>query len=250
MIKAKKSGAGHTMYKVCRRVLNAPIVAEDTYCLEVIGKELRGEGEVNAKGEKEGRGTLVYDDGDMYEGQWLAGHFHGQGKMTYATGSVYKGAWVQDKKHGYGKYSSAQGDAYEGEFQASLYHGRGKLTHPDGSSYDGEGADGKRQGRGKVTNVAGSSYDGEWADSEQHGSGTYTWDDGEVDVGCYEAGAEVGQGVRWSECGPGGRAGAVGRRGGAQHPTGRAKIGMSSDEDRYELGWPVRRVSPLGRRRT
>ena len=236
--------------KVCRRVLNGPIVAEDTYCLEVIGKELRGEGEVNAKGEKEGRGTLVYDDGDMYEGQWLAGHFHGQGKMTYATGSVYKGAWVQDKKHGYGKYSSAQGDAYEGEFQASLYHGRGKLTHPDGSSYDGEWAEGKRQGRGKVTNGAGSSYDGEWADSEQHGSGTYTWDDGEVDVGCYEAGAEVGQGVRWSECGPGGGVGAAGRRGGAQHPAGRAKIGMSSDEDRFELGWPVRRVSPLGRRRT
>ena len=49
MIKAKKSGAGHRMYKVCRRVLTGPIVEEDTYCLEVVGKELRGEGEVTTR---------------------------------------------------------------------------------------------------------------------------------------------------------------------------------------------------------
>ena len=28
--------------------------------------------------------------------------------------------------------------------------------------------------------------------------GTYTYADGEVDVSCYEAGADVGQGVKWS----------------------------------------------------
>ena len=64
MIKAKKSGAGHRMYKVCRRVRQAPIVKEHTYCLEVVGKELRGEGERNAQGEEEGRGTMVYASGD------------------------------------------------------------------------------------------------------------------------------------------------------------------------------------------
>ena len=84
MIKAKKSGAGHKMYKVCRRVLNAPIVKEDTYCLEVVGKELRGEGEVNAQGEPEGRGTMVYASGNMYEGQWLAGKQSGEGRCTFA----------------------------------------------------------------------------------------------------------------------------------------------------------------------
>ena len=88
MIKAKKSGAGHKMYKVCRRVLHGPIVKEDTYCLEVVGKELRGEGERNAQGEEEGRGTMVFADGNMYEGQWRAGTAHGQGKATYATGDV------------------------------------------------------------------------------------------------------------------------------------------------------------------
>ena len=175
MVKAKKSGAGHTMYKVCRRVLIAPIVAKDTYCLEVIGKELRGKGGRNAQGEPEGRGTMVYEEGGMYEGQWLAGVRHGQGKNTSATGNVYEGEYVKDQRHGHGKYTFADGEAYEGEF-----------------------VEGKKHGRGKKTNADRSSYDGEYVNSEKHGIGTYTHADGMVEVGCYEAGADVGQGVRWS----------------------------------------------------
>ena len=175
MVKAKKSGAGHTMYKVCRRVLIAPIVAKDTYCLEVIGKELRGKGGRNAQGEPEGRGTMVYEEGGMYEGQWLAGVRHGQGKNTSATGNVYEGEYVKDQRHGHGKYTFADGEAYEGEF-----------------------VEGKKHGRGKKTNADRSSYDGEYVNSEKHGIGTYTHAEGVVEVGCYEAGADVGQGVRWS----------------------------------------------------
>ena len=169
MIKAKKSGAGHKMYKVCRRVLSGPIVAEDTYCLEVVGKELRGEGEVNAQGEREGRGTMVFVSGDMYEGQWLAGNQHGQGKSTGAEGSVYVGGYVEGKRHGHGKY-----------------------TYPFGGYYEGEWADSKQHGRGKITNADGSSYDGEWADGKKHGTGTFTSADGMVVVGRYKAGTKVG----------------------------------------------------------
>ena len=175
MIKAKKSGAGHKMYKVCRRVLFGPIVAEDTYCLEVVGKELRGEGERNAKGEPEGRGTLVRAEGSMYEGQWLAGEKHGQGKNTEATGDVYEGGYVEGEKQGHGKFTFAGGDVYEGEFQKGDYHGRGKETY-----------------------ATGDSYDGEWVDNEKHGIGTFAYANGNVDVSCYEAGADVGQGVKWS----------------------------------------------------
>ena len=197
MIKAKKSGAGHKMYKVCRRVLTGSIVAEDTYCLEFVGKELRGEGERNAQGEEEGRGTEVYASGNMYEGQWLAGKKHGQGKYTFATGNVYEGEFVEGQRHGHAKYTFAIGDVYEGEFQGA-HHGRGKETNADGSSYDGEWADGKKHGRGKFTFADGDVYDGEFADHEQHGIGTYTYANGNVEVGCYEAGADVGQGVKWS----------------------------------------------------
>jgi len=175
MIKAKKSGAGHKMYKVCRRVLHGPIVKEDTYCLEVVGKELRGEGGVNAQGEKEGRGTMVRADGDMYEGQWRAGKPHGQGKFTEAIGNVYEGGFVADKRHGHGKWSFAPGDVYEGEFVADKRHGRGKMAY-----------------------ASGNSYEGEWAEGKMHGKGTYTYANGELDVIRCEANARVGQGVRWS----------------------------------------------------
>ena len=221
MIKAKKSGAGHKMYKVCRRVLNGPIVKEDTYCLKVVGKELRGEGEVNAQGEKEGRGTLVFPDGNMYEGQWRAGKAHGQGKYTVATGDVYEGEFVEGAPHGHGKYSYSSGSVYEGEWVADKKHGRGKLTHADGNSYEGEWAEGKKHGKGMYTYAdgasyegeyaedkkhgkgtetyaSGDSYEGEWADDKKHGKGTYTFPNGEVDVVRFEAGAPVGQAVRWS----------------------------------------------------
>ena len=150
MIKAKKSGAGHKMYKVCRRVLQAPIVKEDTYCFEVVGKELRGEGDVNAQGEWEGRGTMVYASGAMYEGQWRAGKRHGQGKFTYATGDMYEGGYVEDKRHGRGKYSYSFGDVYEGEYVKDKKHGRGKETRASGNSYEGEWADDKKARQGHV----------------------------------------------------------------------------------------------------
>ena len=134
MVKAKKSGAGHRMYKVCRRVLTGPIVKKDTYCLEVVGKELRGKGERNAQGEEEGRGTMVYASGDMYEGQWRAGKKHGQGKYTTTTSEVYEGGYVEGKRHGYGENSFADGDLYEGEWVAGKRHGRGKYTHATGNS--------------------------------------------------------------------------------------------------------------------
>ena len=129
MIKAKKSGAGHKMCKVCRRVLLGPIVKEDTYCLELVGKELRGEGERNAAGEEEGRGTMVFASGNMYEGQWLAGKQHGQGKYTFAytydVGSSYDGEWVEGKKHGTGTYTYANGEVEVGCYEADTDVGQG-----------------------------------------------------------------------------------------------------------------------------
>ena len=128
MVKAKKSGAGHRMYKVCRRVLTGPIVKKDTYCLEVVGKELHGKGERNAQGQEEGRGTMVYASGDMYEGQWRAGKKHGQGKYTTATGDVYEGEYVENVREGHGKLSFATGDVYEGGFVDGKKHGVGTYT--------------------------------------------------------------------------------------------------------------------------
>ena len=44
----------------------------------------------------------------------------------------------------------------------------------------------------------GGSYEGEHQRGLRHGKGKYTYETGGVEIGCYEAGADVGQGVRWS----------------------------------------------------
>ena len=180
-VKAKKSGAGHRMYKVCRRGCTGctrctPVVAEDTYGLFLTAKgELRGEGEVNAQGEREGQGTMVYASGDMYEGQWLAGEKQGRGKLNNATGNVYEGEWAKDERHGHGTDTYANGDLYDGQYVKD-----------------------EKQGCGKYGYSSGDVYDGEWAGGEQHGIATFTYADGSVMVGCFEADAVVGQGVHWS----------------------------------------------------
>ena len=72
------------------------------------------------------------------------------------------------------------------------------MTHANGNSYEGEWAEGKQHGKGTYTFADGSSHEGEFAEGNKHGKGTYTYASGAVKVGCYEANADVGQGVRWS----------------------------------------------------
>ena len=104
IINAKKSGAGHTMYKVCRRVLTGPIVAEDTYCLEVVGKELRAaRGRSTRRGRRRGEGRRC------------------PSAATYTRGSGWR---ARSTGTGQGKSTSCTGDVYEGEFQKDDYHGR------------------------------------------------------------------------------------------------------------------------------
>ena len=100
MIKAKKSGAGHKMYKVCRRVLTGPIVKEDTYCLEVVGKELRGEGEVNAAGQKEGQEE---DAGE--KDSWFGGSRYCHTRL------------LRDSRHGSNSRASPNGRAWGQSFK-------------------------------------------------------------------------------------------------------------------------------------
>ena len=99
MADAKKDGGSHRLFTLCRQVLFAPTVAEDTYT-----------GERNAEGKP-----------------------HGQGKKVYVSGNVYEGGWAAGKKEGRGTYRYADGNEYEGEYKGGKKEGRGILLHPDGA---------------------------------------------------------------------------------------------------------------------
>ena len=219
MMDAKKSGAGHKMYKVCRLVPPNPKMEENTYCSAIENQQPVGTGELGADGKTpEGRGVMVYASGDMYEGQWKAGKREGQGttryaignvyvgqykantkegegKFCYATGDVYEGQYKAGKHEGKGKYSSANGNVYEGQYKANMREGQGTESYANGDVYDGEWKADKREGQGTYRSASGNVYEGEWKADNKEGRGKYTFANRDVYEGQWMANMKKGQGT-------------------------------------------------------
>lgn len=121
-----------------------------------------------------------YDNGDVYEGDFVNGKKHGDGKYTRADGSVFDGEYKNDKKHGRGRCSWANGNSYVGMWADGSQHGHGILLCPDGRRYDGDWRMGKQHGRGTFSNAEGDIYEGEWKDGLKHGKGKMTTKDGHL----------------------------------------------------------------------
>ena len=61
-------------------------------------------GQTNYLGQKEGRGKMIYGNGDVYEGCWHANRKNDFGKYTARDGSIYEGEFKNGKKHGFGTF--------------------------------------------------------------------------------------------------------------------------------------------------
>ena len=119
--------------------------------------------------------TLVYDDGihddgvyngDVYDGDvYCEGTCpHGFGTIIWSNGEQYEGQWEYGEMHGYGVYvyrlpNDAQ--VYQGEFKHGLLQGHGKMRWSDGRNYEGEWREGGMQ-RGTLRWHNGDFYEGEW----------------------------------------------------------------------------------------
>jgi hypothetical protein len=160
-------------------------------------------------GLRHGKGTMTYEDGGGYEGDFADDEFHGKGKwtygkdgeryvyigdfvggiehgkgkLTYPDGEVYEGDWVNGKEHGKGKITTPSGIIFEGDFVDGIT-GKGKFTMPNGDVYEGENVDGKAHGKGKMIYADGDVYEGEWAD-DMFVKGKATRADGEVFEGTF-----------------------------------------------------------------
>lgn len=77
-----------------------------------------------------GNGKMVWDNGNIYEGQWLNGIKQGTGKLIWANGDVYEGQWQNDKMHGKGKLTSKEGKVYEGDFANDKFVKATALNYP------------------------------------------------------------------------------------------------------------------------
>lgn len=129
------------------------------------------DGEVDDKGNFTGK--IVYNNGDVYDGNVVDGVFSGKVTIHYDYG-VYSGEWKDGEKNGTGTMTWSDGDSYEGDFVSGVMHGVGKFTWACGDVYVGEWKGGTMSGKGKLTwgNKC-EYYEGEFSNGERHGKGIY-----------------------------------------------------------------------------
>lgn len=146
-----------------------------------------------------GTGKVIYDDGDVYEGEFLNGKRHGSGTYYYSNGGWYKGQWKDGSKtgSGTGKMIYDDGDIYEGELLNGKRHGSGTYNYSDGGWYKGQWKDGSKagSGTGKLIYDNGGVYEGELLEGKRHGTGTYHYPDGAVYNGAWVSGKRQGTGT-------------------------------------------------------
>lgn len=124
------------------------------------------DGERNATGQREGRGTMRFANGEIYEGEWKEDKYEGRGIYRYPDGAVYDGEYVAGKKEGHGSYRFADGATYVGEYVAGKQEGCGKYRFANGNMYEGNFKANTMDGRGVYRYADGTEYDGEFKANE------------------------------------------------------------------------------------
>ena len=157
------------------------------------------EGHLDHLGEPHGRGTVTWENGGKYDGEWVDGKANGHGIMNYGNGDRYEGGWKDGCRFGQGVHHFKDGGVYEGQWRNAAPDGQGKMTLKNGSHYEGSWKDGKWHGPGIVRPVNG----GEWEGTFHMGKctvGTLRRPNGELEVGRYDSvnPDDVKEGVWWS----------------------------------------------------
>lgn len=112
-------------------------------------------------GKNTGNGTYVWNNGDIYEGEFENDLMHGTGKLSIVGKGTYEGKFVKGKKSGIGTYTFVNGDVYIGEWLDDKMNGEGTYTFANGDKYSGNFSNNMFNGYGTYTKN-GQSYSGTW----------------------------------------------------------------------------------------
>ena len=140
-----------------------------------------------------GYGTKKYENG-IYTGDLVKGWCHGNGTMLYNDGGWYRGQWENNKmvESGSGKMIYDNG-YYEGEFYNGKRHGQGTYVWTNGATYTGGWKDGEKSGKGSGKIIYDNGYyEGEFYNGQRHGQGTYVWSNGKSKTGTWKNGEFYG----------------------------------------------------------
>ncbi len=147
--------------------------------------------ETNIQGEY----RVTYQNGEVYEGQYVDERRHGIGEYHFLDGSIYEGEYFKNKRQGFGVFTILDKSVYEGEWDRDYIHGEGIWRWADGSCYMGDNIDGERTGRGVYITDHGDVYVGEFKNNAMHGNGTFTYNDGTRYEGTFRENLREGNAV-------------------------------------------------------
>ncbi|KAL6066623.1 agglutinin-like protein 2 [Balamuthia mandrillaris] len=81
-----------------------------------------------------GKGMMIYPNGDKYFGFWRKGKRESFGIFIKKNGEQYLGTWKNDRPHHLGFWKYEDGSEYYGEFEKGWAEGKGDMLFPNGAT--------------------------------------------------------------------------------------------------------------------
>ena len=146
-----------------------------------------------SRGIREGKGTMIFEDGTVFEAYFRQDKPLENCRITYANGDVYEGANCDYKRHGLGKLTYADGTVYDGVFRDDMRAG-GKITYADGTAWNGSWDNDKEYTGEGVVKFEDGVFIGQLSTGRPFGIGRYEYNNGDVYEGDFLNGNYDGEG--------------------------------------------------------
>jgi hypothetical protein len=146
----------------------------------------------------EGKGTMLFEGGAKYIGDFVGGRMHGQGILYFTSGDKYLGTFVNQQREGQGKYVFTNGNQYIGAFHQSRFEGQGVMSFANGDKYNGNWDNDQPNGKGVYSFKSGNEYNGTLSNGEFQGIGTMVYADGSKYVGSWKSSRRSGKGAMYN----------------------------------------------------
>jgi|GEM_PF-690740 len=148
---------------------------------------------------KKGKGMFKFENGDIYEGEFIDSEITGKGKFVFNKGGYQEGFFYKSQLKGKGKTVHKDGSYQEGEFIDDKLEGYGtQFNIKDNSKIEGKFSKGElTDGYSKITYSNGSSYEGNLLNGNPNGYGSYIAELGDKYVGEFKMGKREGKGTQY-----------------------------------------------------
>jgi len=148
------------------------------------------------EGQQCGQGTMRFQSGDCYVGQFKGNVPDGKGEFVYNCGDKEEVLMEDGVRHGMSRYTSTHDDTVEElMFWEGEPRGPSKLLYPDGSYEERNYSDGEKNGPAKMVGASGDVFMFCYEKNLMVGPSKYTWATGQTEEATFVMGVKQGKGV-------------------------------------------------------